>query len=110
MQFLQTDHNTNFQRHLKEWHCAEFTAASEKNKKSAKRPSCDELEQSSLSEYGFISKKINVSLSFSDLLIAALKYVTIDGRPFEIDNDAGFLHLTEPNLKALPGPKRRLYR
>ena len=61
-------------------------------------------------QFGFVPKKISVSLSFQDILISVLKYITVDGRPFEIVNDAGFKHLVDPILRALPGPKKTMSR
>jgi len=47
----------------------------------------------------------NVNLTYTDIEISILKFITHDGRPAEIINDAGFKHLVEPLLAKMPDSK-----
>lgn len=58
--------------------------------------------QPTLPKFGYGNERITVSLSYADILISILKFVAVDGRPFEVVRDEGFQHLIAPLLKAMP--------
>jgi len=93
---LQTNHNTNLKRHILSEHPDIQKCIENENEYKGK-----------LERYGFGNPtQVVVNMSFSDILISVLKWVALDGRPFEIVNDEAFRHLVQPLMSAIAAKTR----
>jgi len=52
----------------------------------------------------FFDQRVNIKISYSDILLSALKFITVDGRPLDIVNDSSFQFIR--NLVALLPDKK----